>query len=73
MDVDGECVDAGTPLAAHTPLEHLGAAADRSPLTPGGVMDLFSPVSVLIGQSGLRVAIPPQGAAARATRAGTPR
>jgi hypothetical protein len=65
MDVDGECIDAGTPLAAHTPLEHLGASANRSPLTPGGALglDLFSPVSVLIGQSGLRVAIPQQGAA----------
>ena len=76
------CRPLGTPLGAQL-LPRVGAdgeqllsplnASNRSPLSPSGGLDLFSPMSVLIGKSGLsslRVTLP-KGAAPAGPRNAT--
>ena len=69
MEVD-DAREARTPHAggaAHPLAAMLGM--NRSPLTPGGVgsgSDLFSPISVLVGHSGLQLVLPKGACAWRA-------
>jgi len=62
MEVDeGYVTLSGTPLGHAVGAHPLAAfALGRSPLTPGGVGqdDVFSPVGVLMQQSGLRLVLP---------------
>jgi hypothetical protein len=69
-----EC--SGTPTAAHAAHMSVLDADQRSPLTPEAALDMFSPVSVLIGRSGLgplRVHIPKGARRGAAARRASPR